>query len=157
MPTDYSQSFHSCSYRQYSWRLSLTGRLAGTARSSSAEGTRVSSLPVPAAHIPLALLQNSPLFLVMAAGHFAAADESCPGHTYTWQYLAKATSPPTPCCKEGLAGNAFSHMPVMSDCAIAGQLPAALSAVFRSAMVFISPLVLTHGECLVGRPSFHTA
>lgn len=74
---------------------------------------------------PAIIVRTQPVFLVMAAGHFAAAVESCPGHTYTWQYLAKATSPPTPCCNEGLAGNAFSHMPVMSDCAIAGQLPAA--------------------------------
>lgn len=108
-------------------------------------------------YTPAIIVRTKPVFLVIAARHFAAADESCPGHTYTWQYLAKATSPPTPCCNEELAGNAFSHMPVMSDCAIAGQLPAALSAVFRSAMVFISPQVLTHGECLVGRPAFHTA
>ncbi len=76
-------------------------------------------------YTPAIIVRTQPVFLVMAAGHFAAAVESCPGHTYTWQYLAKATSPPTPCCNKGLAGNAFSHMPVMSDCAIASQLPAA--------------------------------
>lgn len=110
-------STQSASHLQADWLALLVLRL---------QKAPESVLSICLLHIyPCHYCQNSPLFLVMAAGHFAAADESCPGHTYTWQYLAKATSPPTPCCNEGLAGNAFSHMPVMSDCAIAGQLPAA--------------------------------